>query len=189
MFPPSEVSGHSEGDPVSNKKLLEGEGEGDVRKEILGWVFDGRRRCIELPTTKFDAIILELKLILCQQSIPYKRFEKVVGRLRHAAIGLPAGQGLCTPFNKVISIHPKSVWFGKNSIVHSACGDWRSILQSTRHRPTHVNELVLQPISDVGEHGRLGHWAGCVWMSTIGDYPNTVHRKVGLNGLHLCNSS
>ena len=86
-------------------------------------MFDGVRRCIELPTKKLDTIILELKLVFRQQSIPYKRFEKAVDRLRHAVIGLLAGRGLCDPFNKVIFIHPKRVWLGKNSILRSACGD------------------------------------------------------------------
>ena len=81
VFPPEVVSGHCGGDPISKKKLLEGEGEWDTRKEILGWVFDGARRCIELPTHKIEAIILELKLILRMPAIPYKRFEKIVGKL------------------------------------------------------------------------------------------------------------
>ena len=41
VFPPPSVTGHSGGDPVSEKKLLKKEGEWDVRKEIIGWVFDG----------------------------------------------------------------------------------------------------------------------------------------------------
>ena len=51
VFLPPSVTGHSGGDPISNKKLLEGEGQWDVRKEILGWGFDGARRYIEFPTT------------------------------------------------------------------------------------------------------------------------------------------
>ena len=35
MFPYSEVTGHMGKDPVSLKKLMEGEGLWDVRKEIL----------------------------------------------------------------------------------------------------------------------------------------------------------
>jgi len=38
VFPPPPVTEHSGGDPISNKKLLEGEGQWDVRKEILGWI-------------------------------------------------------------------------------------------------------------------------------------------------------
>jgi len=49
VFLPPSISGHDGGDPMLHKKLLEGEGTWDVRKEILRWVFDGARRCIEFP--------------------------------------------------------------------------------------------------------------------------------------------
>ena len=43
-------------------------------------------------------------------------------------------------------------------------------------RPTHVNELVGQPISDVGNMDALGIGAGGVWMSILGEYVNIVWR-------------
>ena len=44
VFPPPEVTGHVCQNPVSLKKLMELEGLWDVRKEILGWMFDGATR-------------------------------------------------------------------------------------------------------------------------------------------------
>ena len=52
VFSPPSVTGHSGEDSVSIKKLLEGKGLWEVRKEILGWVFDGATRCIELAQKK-----------------------------------------------------------------------------------------------------------------------------------------
>jgi hypothetical protein len=52
VFPPTKVSGHTGEDPVSQKKLEHGDGLWALRKEILGWVFDGARRCIERPSDK-----------------------------------------------------------------------------------------------------------------------------------------
>ena len=101
----------------------------------------GTRRCIELPTKKLDSLILELKIILQKQFIPFKRFEKLVGRLRYAAIGLPVGKGLCAPFNRVISIHPKMVNLDKAGTVYEAFLDWKFLLINMKARPTHVNEL------------------------------------------------
>jgi len=57
VFPPPEVLGLDGGDPISNKKLLEGKGKWDIRKEIIGWVFNGARRYIELPTAKSKFLI------------------------------------------------------------------------------------------------------------------------------------
>ena len=40
VFPPPALTGHNSGDPVSEKKLLQGDGISDMRKEILILFFD-----------------------------------------------------------------------------------------------------------------------------------------------------
>jgi hypothetical protein len=60
VFPPPSVTGHDGEDPVSQKKLAQGDGLWELRKEILGWVFDGARWCIELPPEKVDGITKEI---------------------------------------------------------------------------------------------------------------------------------
>jgi hypothetical protein len=50
-FPP-EVSGHHGGDPISRKKMLAGDGVWAVRKEILGWMFDGITRNCHLTNSR-----------------------------------------------------------------------------------------------------------------------------------------
>ena len=45
-----------------------------------------------------------------------------------------------------------------------------------KRRPTHVNELVGQPISDVGNMDASGIGAGGIWMSTSVSYHNLVWR-------------
>ncbi|KAL7540898.1 hypothetical protein ACHAWF_006815, partial [Thalassiosira exigua] len=64
VFPPPAITGHNGEEPISLKKLKEGEGLWEVRKEILGWMFDGATRCIELAARKQDAILKELRTIL-----------------------------------------------------------------------------------------------------------------------------
>ena len=139
-------------------------------------MFDGARRCIKPPTKKLVSLILELNLILRKQVIPFKHFEKLVGRLRHAAIGLHEGKGLCTPFNRVTSIHPKMVNLEKAGTVHEAFLDRKLLLIYTRVRTTLVNELVGQPITDVGNMGASSIGAGVIWMSIAGEYINMVWR-------------
>jgi len=48
-------------EPISIKKLKQGEGHWATRKEILGWLFDGTTRCINLPTNKVTSILQSLK--------------------------------------------------------------------------------------------------------------------------------
>lgn len=88
-----------------------------MRKEIFGWVFDGAMRVIKLPVQKLDSIIVEVKAIVRLTAIPFKRFEKVVGHLRHVAIELPVGRWLCVLLNRVIALHNKVVALNKNSAI------------------------------------------------------------------------
>ena len=60
VFPPPAITGHAGKDPISLKKLHQGEGTWDTGKEILGWVFDGARRCIKLPASKVERLTSEL---------------------------------------------------------------------------------------------------------------------------------
>ena len=98
------------------------------------------------------------------------------GNLRHASIGLPEERGLYAPFNHTISIHPKKVALGKDGLMRAAFQNWLRLLADIRTRPSHVNKLVGQPISDVGNMDALGIGAGDVWISADGSYPSTVWR-------------
>jgi hypothetical protein len=48
------VTGHAEEDPVSIKKLKQGDGLWTTCKELLGWIFNKARHCIELPPEKVE---------------------------------------------------------------------------------------------------------------------------------------
>ena len=64
VFPPPAITGHNGQDPISLKKLMEGKGLWEVRKEILGWMMDGATRYIKLSETRQRAIQKERKTIL-----------------------------------------------------------------------------------------------------------------------------
>ena len=92
------------------KKLLKGEGVWAVRKEMLGWIIDGATMCIELSDKKQDAILEDLKQALKKkQGLRFKKFEKLVGKLRHASIGIPAGKYLFGSINQLIALQPKVI--------------------------------------------------------------------------------
>ena len=111
------------GNPISEKKLDKGEGLWQFRKEILGWLFDGASRCIELPQDKRDKIDKILKDMLRKGrlgKILFKDFEKIVGKLRHASIGIPAGRGLFQALNMKLNERPRYVWLRPRSAIRSS---------------------------------------------------------------------
>jgi hypothetical protein len=80
VFLSPEVTGHSGQDPVSLKKLMEGEDLWEVRKEILSWTFNGASMCIKINEGRQEKIMSEVKavLLICS-GVPFNRFEKSWG--------------------------------------------------------------------------------------------------------------
>ena len=150
---------------MSNKKLLEGEGLWEVRKEILGWVFDGATRCIELATKKVDTILAELKTVLRMgRGVPFKRIQKLVGKLRHASIGIPAGRYLFGPLNRLMAMEPKLVFWNRCGAARQALQDWGQLIREAAREPTHVNELIAGVPDYKGTLDASGEGAGGVWI-------------------------
>ena len=106
--------------------------------------------------------MLKIKLILCQPSIPYKRFERLVGKLRHATIGFPVRRGIYAPFNRTIDVDPKMMVLVKNGLVHKVFSDWGRLLIYIQIQPTYVKELVGQDTSNVRNMDTSGNGASSI---------------------------
>jgi hypothetical protein len=165
IFPPPEVTGHDGEDPVSMKKLLQGDGLWTVRKEILGWVFDGARRCIELPPDKVAKLTAEIHQVTRKQALARKPFEQLRGRLRHACIGIPAGKGLMGPIDAELRSGKRLIRIKTNHRLRTALQDFSTLIKVLGQRPTHCRELVVEDPGYVGycDASKLG--AGGVWLS------------------------
>ena len=56
--------------------------------------------------------------------IPFKEYESVILKLRHAFISIPAGVGLLSPCNRVFQAKPAYVYLHKNKqVLHALCKD------------------------------------------------------------------
>lgn len=84
----------------------------------MGWVFNGAHRCLELPPMKVEAILGELCAISHLRHVLLKRFKKLVGKLRHAAIGILGGRGLFSPLNQALQHRPRWVNLGRSGEVY-----------------------------------------------------------------------
>ena len=165
VFPPPAITGHAGEDPISLKKLHQGEGTWDTGKEILGWVFDGARRCIELPASKVERLTSELHQMARKRMAPRKMFEQLRGRLRHACIGIPAGKGLMGPIDAALQGEKRWIKIKGNQVLRDALQDFATIIKVLGKRPTHCRELVATEPGYVGfcDASTLG--AGGVWLA------------------------
>ena len=102
LLPPTSVTYHVRGgkEPISLKKLAQGDGNFETTKDMIGFRFDGIKRTIHLPATKAKAYIKEVNMVLRWTTVPLKTLQVLVGKLRHASVILPAARGFFTPLHQ-----------------------------------------------------------------------------------------
>ena len=165
VFPDPSVTGHVNGKhPLSEKKILNGDADWLFIKEVLGWLIDGEHRTVILPESKASAYTMELRKLLRKKKIPLARFRKIVGKLRFAALCLPAGRALMTPLNMALRGEPRFIGSGKKSEVHESLGDWLKLIESLASRPTSVHELRAKVIDFYGYCDACNTGVGGVWL-------------------------
>jgi hypothetical protein len=75
--------------------------------------------------------------------IPFKEFETVVAKIRHAFMAIPAGRGLhLTPCNKILQSKPPPVYLQRNPVLQAAIMGCQTLLQESSDSPTQCQELV-----------------------------------------------
>ena len=151
-------------EPLSEKKIRKGDADWTTRKEVLGWLVDGDARTVELPADKAAAYEKELRALMRKKKVPIKRFREIVGKLRFAALCLPAGRSLMTPFNMALRGDPKEIGLGKKGELHDCLGDWLALIRSLAERPTSVHEVVSIGVDYYGYCDACITGAGGVWL-------------------------
>ena len=178
VFPPTSVTHHTDGkEPISAKKLAAGDGNFDTKKEMIGFVFDGVKRTVHLPPAKAAAYIKETHTLLRRKTVPLKKLQMLVGKLRHASIILPAAKGFFSPLNDAMRGNPKLIGLGADSEVRRALEDLISLMHLLSSRPTHVRELVPDVPHHASYHDAAAEGAGGVWFSLCDDTPPVVWRE------------
>jgi hypothetical protein len=178
VFPPTSVTKHKEGkEPISAKKLAAGDGNFDLRKEMIGFVFDGVKQTVHLPPAKASAYIKETHTMLRRKTVPLKKLQMLVGKLWHASIILPAAKGFFSPINDAMRGSPALIGLGTDLEVRVAMEDLISLMHLLSSRPTHVHELVPDMPHHVGYHDAAAEGAGGVWFSLSDDTPPVVWRE------------
>ena len=167
-------------DPISEKKLLKGEGQYSLRKTLLGFDFDGNHKTLWLEEEKRAKLLTILHQWLRATSrehgIPFNEFESVVAKLRHAFTALPGGRGLLSPCNRVLKLRPPVVYFHRNEPLRSAIANCRTLLRESTTRPTRCRELVAGWPDYVGVVDASSHGVGGIIIGELSDCPPTVFR-------------
>jgi hypothetical protein len=165
IFPPPSMTGHDGGDPISEKKLKQGDGTWSTTKEILGWEFDGDAYTIQLPQQKCRDTISLIKKLLKQKRSSLNKYQKVAGKLQHASYGLPGGKGLFSPIQIAMSGNPDFITLTKDLII--IFKDWQRLLKHMQKKPTSVLQLMANYPDYIGYSDACRLGAGGAWCSGL----------------------
>ena len=174
IFPKREISRHNGEDPISQKKMDEGDGYWAYRKEILGWIFDGEHFTIQLPQKKVEKLRASLKSAAKSKAVKLTQFQSIAGKLNHASFGIPNGKALSAPIYRATRGDPAEVQITPH--VKLALQDWNVILQQIASRPTHMLELTPSAPAFIGFVDACKHGIGGVWLSGTERLQPTVWR-------------
>ena len=163
IFPPPDISGHNGADPVSEKKLEKGEGTWSHTKEVLGWILNGKDFTMQLPPQKCKAIRLLTRKILKKKRISLKKFQSLAGKLQHASLGIPGGEGLFSPIQMAMHNNPKFINITPH--LRQILTDWRYMIHYLQLHPTSVLQLIVEYPNYLGYSDACKIGAGGIWTS------------------------
>ena len=160
-------------EPVSLKKLRQGDCTWSTVKLVLGWIIDTVAMTIHLPPHRVERLWEILDSIpRSQKRTSIKKWHKVLGELRSMSIALPGSRNLFGQLQKALS-DSKGGRVTLKRGVHQALDDFRWIANDLASRPTRIAELVpLTPVAE-GHHDASGKGAGGVWFPGEGLVPRT----------------
>ena len=163
IFPPTSITQHTGGDPISEKKMDQQDGTWMYEKEILGWLINGKEYTIYLPPDKSKKIIKLVKNTAKKSHVTLNEFQKMAGKLNHAVLGIPAGKGLFSPIYHAMRGDPNQINITKQ--LRQTLLDWCTLVQRLSTRPTMILELIPGIPWYVCYVDASGSGVGGVWLS------------------------
>jgi hypothetical protein len=123
-------------DPISFKKLQKHDGTWTLRKDILGFTFDGVSKTLWLEAPKRNALLTILHQWLqaswaTNAGIPFQDFESITAKLRHAFTAIPAGKGLLSTHHSSSST-ATSLFKQPSPMLGHSCGNPQLHLHNAR---------------------------------------------------------
>ena len=151
-------------EPVSIKKLKQGDTSWGTVKNVLGWIINTTTMTIHLPEHRQQRLAEILASIPpSQKRISLKKWHKVLGELRSMSIALPGSRNLFSQLQQALSAKIGTRIALKKG-VHQALKDFKWILDDISSRPTRIAELIPLLSAAEGHHDASGKGAGGVWF-------------------------
>jgi len=145
IFPPPDVSGHHGEDPISQKKMDQGNGTWSMTKEILGWLVDGANFTIQLTLDKFKKVWEDCKTGkkgLQNQILRSQKNPRTGWKVAACILWNTRGKGLFSPIHRALNNPVKPICI--TAALRSALQDWQTLVQHLGKHPTPIKLLVTE---------------------------------------------
>ncbi len=169
MFPPNVDNSCN---PISEKKLTQGERQYSMQKTLLGFDFDGTNKTMWLEAAKQEKLLTLLKGWVQAGTrgtigIPFKEFESMVAKIRHAFTCIPAGVGLLSLCNRVLRACPAYDFLNHNQRLLTPVEGCHTLLRKLTWEPTKCRELTCGWPDFVGIIDASGQGVGGVIIGEL----------------------
>ena len=182
MFRPTDhLDAPTRKQPISVKKLSQGDASWSTQKEVLGWLIDTEAMTLQLTPRRQKRLyeLLYKDLPKARKRITVQDWHKVLGELRSMSLALPGSRGLFSQLQHALSTATPDSRIRLTEPIHQVLDNFRALYTTLQQRPTRIQELVpLTPTVD-GCHDAAGHGAGGVLIPT----PQATARQVQLKTL------
>ena len=165
---PGPTEGPQHKDPLSVKKMKQGDASWETIKIVLGWLVDTVKQTIQLPphrVTRLQAIFDELR---DARRVSIRRWRQVLGELRSMLLAIPGGRGLFSILQTGFRFADKHR-VRLDSHMHAQLDDFESLVCDLASRPTRLAEIISDALGAIGSVDASGKGMGGVWFTVDGD--------------------
>jgi hypothetical protein len=161
-------------EPISVKKLRQGDASWSTVKTVLGWIIDTVAMTLTLPSHRIERLAELLASIPpAQKRLSLDKWYRLLGELRSMSIALPGARGLFSHLQAALHTRTDGrLRLSKG--FHAALDDFRWLHQDIANRPTRLQELVPTTPTITGTHDASGTGAGGVWFPSTTAVPRPV---------------
>ena len=138
-------------------------------------MFDGQARTVHLTQRKATGIADATTKLLKKHRAAIRKFQSIVGKMRHVTTILPAARAMFTPLNRALRGSPVVISLGPKSEARAALLDLRQLVLQLASRPTHVKEILPPGAPDyIGYCDARAFGAEGVWFSSSCPLPESA---------------
>ena len=165
VFRPNDLHDDLRKEPISQKKLLNGDDFWSVQKVILGWLVDSARQTISLPQHRQDRLLAILKKMVKRKRSSVHEWQCLLGELRSMALALPGANGCFSFLQHALGNGNNRIKITKE--VRDQLQDFLWLATSVVDRPTHLAEVVPTPPTYFGSVDAAKPGMGGVWFPPL----------------------